>query len=145
MSNEIEIRVTSKDQTAAGFASADARVKALESSSSTSLGRMKEKFSKAGKDSGEAFSSETLKGLEKGLAKAETQLEGAKARLTKALAIGGGEISKTQRASIEYDIKLHEESIRDLGTKVKAETERIGREAGKLLGGGIEKETGNFF
>lgn len=95
---------------------------------------MKEKFSKSGEESGQAFSSEALKGLEKGLARAETQLAGAKARLQKALAIGGGEISKTQRASIEYDIKLHEESIASFGSKIKAETERIGEEAGRQFG-----------
>src|SRR6266550_46516 len=80
MSNEIEIRVTSKDQTAAGFASADARVKALESSSSTSLGRMKEKFTRTGEDSGRGFGAGVLKEGSRGAEKLTEKLgsEGAK-------------------------------------------------------------------
>lgn len=139
MSNEIEIRVTSKDVTDAGFASVDAKVRGMETRTGTSLGRIKEKFKKTGEESGTAFANETTKALEKGLAGAEAKLAGARARLAKAMSLG--DVSDKQRASIEYDIKLHESSVKDFSSKLKAE----GEKAGKLLAEGAGKEAEGGF
>lgn len=141
MANEIEIRVTSKDLTDAGFASVDAKVRGMETRTGTSLGRIKEKFKKTGEESGTAFATETQKALEKGLAGAESKLAAARARLTKALTVGGGEISNSQRASIEYDIKLHESSAGEFRSKLKA----LGEGGGRDLGNGVDREGRGIF
>lgn len=131
--NEIEIRVTSKDMTSVGFASVDAKVRGMETRTDTSLGRIKEKFKKTGEESGTTFATETVKGLEKGLAGAESKLASARARMAKAMSLG--DMTDKTRASIEYDIKLHESSVRDFKSKLGI----VGHDAGRDLGNGVDE------
>lgn len=135
MSNEIEIHVVSKDDTGPGFASVDAKVKGLEAKSDATLGRVKEKFSKAGTESGKAFTAGNLVELEKGLAKAEKDLGETKKRLDSSLVKGD------RKQVIEYDIRVKQSAIAEMRAKIKAESELLGATLGK----GIEDKSGNVF
>lgn len=55
MGNVIEIVIKTKDESAAGFSSFDAKLKKLESGTDSSVARVKEKFKKAGEDSSKAL------------------------------------------------------------------------------------------
>lgn len=136
--NEIEIRVTSEDHTQAGFASADRSADQYKARTETKLGQLSKKYKDAGEKSGKDFGDGATKELEKGLAKAESSLTAAKARMAKALALGAGD---KQKASIEYDIKIHEASI----AKVKEDIRRVGEESGKRLGDGVDSGSRNRF
>lgn len=134
MANVVEIIIKTKDESAAGFSSFDQKLKAIETRSDSSIGRIRDKLKNSGKESGEGFADNVGKGLERGLAKAEAQLAASKARMDKAIALGAGDKA---RASIEYDIKLHEASV----TKAKEDIERHGRDMSKRLGDGIDNNT----
>lgn len=53
--NRVEIVIASKDESGAGFASYDAKLKKMETDSDASLNRVKEKFHKSGEASGKGF------------------------------------------------------------------------------------------
>lgn len=53
--NRIEITIETKDQSGPGFSSFDKRLKAMETSSDTTVNKVKEKFKKGGEDSGNNF------------------------------------------------------------------------------------------
>lgn len=138
MTNRVEIIVSDKYVDEGGFSTFDAKLKGMETRSDSSVGRIKDKLKKGGTDAGEGYADNVGKGLTKGLAAAEAKLAAAKARMDKALALGAGDNTKR---SIEYDIKLHEESVR----KAKDDIDRHAKEMGKRLGDGVDSGSKGIF
>lgn len=148
MSNEIEIRVTSRDLTGTGFKSVDDKVRGLEKSTGATMDRTARKFKESGEAAGKGFTDSTARELEKGLVANEAKLKASLARMEKAVALGAGGNAKR---SIQYDIKINEASVAKSKEEIRRHAESIARDgvwgrAGKLAGStlasGIGEATG---